>query len=379
MLRRLRKIHTSFRESNDMPQFETVQPATPLPRRQLRRASATPALLFAIFAAALGAAPSPGQEPAPAAAAKQPKLVVEEQVHETGEVARDKVVEHAFKIRNAGDAPLVVGNVIAPPNLEILGRPTSLAPGESGEIRVRVPLLLDRPLALLKQIGLETNDPTTPSVVLELKILSTEYVVGKPGYARWIAVQQEKSGTISQRIVATDGQDFELLRTSELPLGITSAITSSRKDPASPREWKVDLTLGPDAPVGPIVGTLLLYVTHPKQSIVPIPLSGFMRPVIAVTPTELKPGEVQLTKKLSQAFNVKAFSTEPIHVTKVEHDLPGVAQATMTILAPGREHKIKLEFDPATVPKGLLRGTLRIFTDSAKVPQLTVPIELTVK
>lgn len=378
MLSRLRKIHTSFRESTDMPQFETVHSAASMPRRRRRRAFAAPALLLATVAAAFAASPSPAQEAA-AAAAKQPKLVVEERVHETGEIARDKVVEHAFKIRNEGDAALVIHNVIAAPNLEILARPAALAPGESGEILVRVPLLLDRPLALLKQIGLETNDPATPSLVLELKILSTEYVVSKPGYARWIAVQKEKSGTISQRIVATDGQDFELLRTSDLPLGITSAITSSRKDPAGPREWKVDLTLGADAPVGPIVGNLLLYVTHPKQSIVPIPLSGFMRPVIALTPSEFKPGEVELTKKLTQAINVKSFSTEPIHVTKVEHDLPGVGPATTATITLGREQMVRLEFDPATTPKGAMRGTIRIFTDSPKVPMIEVPVELTIK
>lgn len=382
-----------------MPQLETsrINPSL-LTRRRSRRIPCAAAVATVAMLGALEASPAAAQAPtaAPAAASpappvdaanastpsdtvRKPKLTIEERVHETGEVARDKVVEHSFKIRNTGDAPLVIEKLLAAPNLEIVSKPATLAPGESGEIRVRVPLLLDKPLALLKQIELSTNDPETPTIVLELRILSTEYVLTKPGYARWIAVQKEKPGTISQKLAAKDGQDFELLKTSELPLGITSEIKSSRPDPAGPREWQIDLTLGTDAPVGPIVGTLLLYVNHPKQSIVPIPLSGFMRPVVAVTPPQWSLDEIRLTEKEAQAFNVKMFASEPIHVTKAEHDLPGLAPAAIVTMTLGREYKVKLEFDPATTPKGRLRGTLRIFTDSPKVPVIAIPIDTVIQ
>lgn len=380
-----------------MQQFETnrTDPTLPTPRRRRRIARAAAVAAVALLGA-LAASPAPAQAPAAApaavvapaptvdaanaaATAKKPKLTIEERVHETGEVARDQVVEHAFKIRNTGEAPLVIEKLLAAPNLEILSKPATLAPGEAGEIRVRVPLLLEKPLALLKQIELSTNDPDTPSIVLELRILSTEYVLSKPGYARWIAVQKEKPGTISQKLAAKDGQDFEVLRTSELPGGITSEIKSMRADPAGPREWQIDLTLGSDAPVGPIVGTLLLYVNHPKQKIVPIPLSGFMRPVIAVTPPQWSIDTIPLTSKEAQAFNVKMFATEPIHVTKVEHDLPGLAPATIETLTLGREYKVRLEFDPATTPKGRLHGTLRILTDSPKMPVIAIPIDTVIQ
>ena len=378
-----------------MPQLESSRPAdsslASSPEIPPSRPPAGLLLLTSLLAACLVVSPLAAQTDATATAptasaasaasdtAKRPKLTIEERVHETGEVARDKVVEHTFKLGNSGDAPLVIESLIAGPNLEVVSRPATIAPGGTGEIRVKVPLLLDRPLALLKQLELHTNDPETPVATLELRIQSTEYVVSKPGYARWIAVQQEKAGTITEYLVARDGQDFEVLRSSELPLGITSAITSTRKEPSAPREWKVDLTLGANAPVGPIVGTLMLYVTHPKQSIVPIPLSGFMRPVVAVTPPALNVGVLPLTKKESQAFIVKAFSTEPVHVTKVEHDIPGLAPAYIQTMTLGRQYKVKLDFDPATTPKGPLHGTLTIFTDSAKEPKISIPISATIE
>ena len=75
-------------------------------------------------------------------------------------------------------------------------------------------------------------------------------------------------------------------------------------------------------------------VSHPKQSIVPIPLSGFMRPIVVVTPNVLNVGELTLAAKQSQAFTVKSYSTAPVRVTKVEHDLQGFPAASLEERSP---------------------------------------------
>lgn len=344
-----------------------------------RRAIAPLLSMTALPLLFLTAAATLASSTAPAAAPAQPKLSVENRVYETGEVARDKVVEHTFKLHNAGNAPLEIRKIVVAANLEIVARPSTVAPGATGDLTVRVPLLNDKPVALLKQLEVESNDPDTPKMVLEVRILSTEYVAAKPGYARWISVLHEKPGTISQTIAALDGQDFELLSTSPLPAGVSSAITVLQQEPGKARQWKLDLTLAQDAPVGPIVGTLLVNVSHPKQSIVPIPLSGFMRPIVVVTPNALNVGELTLAAKQSQAFTVKSYSTAPVRVTKVEHDLQGFPAASLEERVAGREYRLKLDFDPAMVPKGPFKGTLKIHTDSARVPLLTVPLEGTIR
>ncbi len=331
---------------------------------------------LALLLLAVLSAVSPAQ--AADAVAKKPKFTVEERVHEAGEIARDKVVEHSFKIRNTGDAELQILSALRPPNLEIVSMSESLQAGQAGEIRVRVPLLEERAVALLKQIEVKTNDPDTPSLVLELRIQSTEYVVAKPGAARWISVQREKPGTISQMLAASDGKDFELLRTSNPPAGITAAFEVASKSASGARAWKLDLTLGENAEVGPIKGTLHVFVNHPKQSIVPIPLSGFMRPVFAVTPPSLSLGELKLQAKTTQTVSFRVFATEAIHITKVEHDLAGFPPATLQTFKDGHDYRIKIEFDPATMPKGKLSGALKVHTDSPKAPLVTIPIDGTV-
>jgi hypothetical protein len=347
--------------------------------RRAQRAIAPLLQAAALQLLLLATSGTPASATAPAKEPAKPKLTVEDRVYEAGEVARDKVVEHTFKLHNAGDAVLEIRKIIVAANLEIVARPTTVAPGATADLTVRVPLLNDKPVALLKQLEVESNDPETPKMALEVRILSTEYVAAKPGYARWISVLHEKPGTISQTLAALDGQDFELLRTSPPPPGVSSAISVIEQEPGKARKWKLDLTLAEDAPVGPIVGTLLVHVSHPKQSIVPIPLSGFMRPIVVVTPNVLNVGELVLTAKQSQAFTVKSYSTAPVRVTKVEHDLEGFAPAALEERVAGREYRLKLDFDPATLPKGPFKGTLKIHTDSAKVPLLTVPLEGTIR
>jgi hypothetical protein len=362
---RHRKIHTRLQENDEMQVTSAAMPP------QFRRAA------FASAIAALLAVPLAAQSGGEVV--KKPKLAVEESRHETGEIARDQVVEHTFKLRNSGDAPLLFLKIIQPPNLEIVNRPTELAPGAAGELKVRVPLLHDKAVALLKQIELQTNDPENPSFMLELRIRSTEYVVAKPGYARWISVQFEKPGTISQNLTARDGTDFEVQRTTAPPAGVTSAFSVAKQEPGKAREWKLDLTLAEDAPIGPILGTMLVYVNHPKQSIVPIPLSGFMRPMIAVTPPAVNIGTVKLVKKETQTISVKSFTTQAVLITKIEHDMSGIPAATFELLPDRREYMVRLEFDPATAPKGAFQGTLKVFTDNAKTPVVLVPVSGTIE
>lgn len=357
--------------------------------------------LIFLLASSASLAPAWAQSAVPdeGASPPRPRLTVAEPSFLTGEVARDSVVEHTFVLRNEGDAPLEIRNLVATGNVELMTRPTGIAPGGTAELKVRIPLLPDAAGALLKQIEIQSNDPDKPSFGLEVRILSIEIVKPTPAKARWISVQYEKEGTISPQLKSVDGQPFRILRISTPPPGVEvayraeptsdatgatpptvpSAGASSPAQAASSAQWRVDLTLKQNAPVGAIVGRLLVEIDHPKQKTVPIPLSGFMRPVIAVTPYELKLGELALTTEKTAEFLVRNFATEPIQVTKVEHNLPGFGEATIVAVEAGRRYSVRVAMDPTKVPKGPVKGSLRIQTDSPKVPVYTVPVEGIIK
>jgi len=119
-----------------------------------------------------------------------------------------------------------------------------------------------------------------------------------------------------------------------------------------------------------------LTTTHPKQKMVEIPISGFVRPVIAVTPPTADFANLELKEPFRRTFTVRAFSTEPIKVTSVDSSLKGM-EAQLEPKTDGREYLIHVTLKPE-MGKGPFSGKLSIHTDSPKKPLVEVEIKGTV-
>jgi hypothetical protein len=111
---------------------------------------------------------------------------------------------------------------------------------------------------------------------------------------------------------------------------------------------------------------------HPRQKRLRIPLSGFVRPVLAVTPPVADIGEVDGAKPFRFTLDVKSFASEEIALERAECDLPGATVEIIPVTA-GRAYRVRVAV-PADLPAGALSGTVRIFTASAKIPQIEVPV-----
>lgn len=95
-------------------------------------------LLVAVVAVAMAQTP-PAQQPAELDPNNGPIIKFTESVFAFGEIKQGEIVEHVFKFKNEGNAPLVLTNVqttcgcTAP----TWPRETAIAPGATGEILVR--------------------------------------------------------------------------------------------------------------------------------------------------------------------------------------------------------------------------------------------------
>jgi len=106
---------------------------------------------------------------------------------------------------------------------------------------------------------------------------------------------------------------------------------------------------------------------------VQIPVSGFVRPVMAVTPPVGDFGQIELKEPLKKSLAVKNFATEPIKLTGVDSSLKGV-EAKVEPLEEGREYSIRVTLSPE-MAKGPFAAKLTLHTDSPKVPQLEVELK----
>lgn len=295
-----------------------------------------------------------------------------------GVVAPGEPAVATFCIENAGTAPLTVaaGNpvpFIAGVESTVEGSPA--APGAAATVTIRI--------ATGKRAGegtiivpVKTNDPTAEKIDLRATVEVKPLLLADPGYARFNVVRQEREGTIAQTVWSTDGKSFHVLAvespTPALRTSFREAADGERRADTSGSQWRIDLTLPADAPVGALVGDVVVVTDHPRQQRLYLPLSGFVRPVMAVTPPEAELGDVDRSRPFRFTLDVKSFATESIALERATCDLPGATVEIVPVTA-GRAYRVRVSV-PEGLPTGPIAGTVQVFTASSKVPRLDVPV-----
>jgi hypothetical protein len=315
-----------------------------------------------------------------AQAAGTPKAVPVEPVKDVGIVPKGDKVVHDFLIRNDGDAPLQITDVRPACGCTVVDYDKTIAPGQTGKVHAEVDTATFNG-AIAKGVTVFTNDPEHAQIEFTVRAKVEPYIQSKPGYARYITVQgEEKTGTIAQTIWSPDGTSFDVVKVDSPYPFLTTSFREAKPEERVPdiqgKQWRVEMTLSNDAPVGALADHLRISTTHPKQKLVTIPISGFVRPVMAVTPPEADLGSVKLQEARRVTFNVRNFATEPIKITAAEGSLPGV-KTEIESVQEGREYQVRLIL-PENMAKGPFNGKVTLRTDSPKKPMIEVPVHGTV-
>lgn len=311
-------------------------------------------------------------------AAGKPKAVAVEPISDVGSVAKGDKITHDFVIRNDGDADLQITNVQPACGCTVAEFDKTIKPGATGKVHAVVDTTtFNGPIA--KGISVFTNDPDAPQIELTLRAKVDPYISVKPGYARYIIVQGEPEGNIAQSLWAPDGSSWDVTSVDSpypfLKVSFHEAKAEERLPDAKGKQWQIEMKLANDAKVGPLSDYVTVHTSHPKQKIVQIPVSGFVRPVIAVTPPVADFGKIELKgEALHKSIDIRNFATESIKVTGIEPTLPKGIETKLESLKDGREYEVKVTVSPE-IAKGPFNGKLTIHTDSPKAPTLEVELK----
>lgn len=321
---------------------------------------------------------------AEAQADRPPELYVDERTHHIGEVPFGQEIPVHFELENRGSSTVVVEEVVAPrglsPALEVRGFTREIPPGEGGGID----LVLDTskmvgpvraPFHVLLQ-GAE--EPMILAVAAKVR----NYFAASPGSARWLYVQGETTGALTQHVWAQGGEEFEVLEV-HAPPGIDAEFRRAGPDEVmedKPQpQWLITASVGPDIEVGPISGVLEVVTDHSAQQRVLIPVSGFVRPAFLMRPEEGSFGSIAIEEPRRGLFHLKVFTEKPVEIEAVEV-VPSneKVEAGFEVLEPGREFQIWVKLLPGMAP-GPYEGELRIHTDSEILPVVRAPVEAVVR
>jgi hypothetical protein len=311
-------------------------------------------------------------------AAGKPKATIAEPLKDVGTVSKGDKIVHDFVIKNEGDADLQITSVQPACGCTVADFDKVIKPGQTGKVHAVIDsATFSGPIS--KGVSVFTNDPDHPQIELTIHAKVEPYISIKPGYARYITVQGEPlEGNIAQTLWAPDGTSWDITGIDSpypfLAVTFHEAKPEERLPDAKGKQWKVEMKLSNQAKVGPLSDYVTVHTNHPKQKIVQIPVSGFVRPVVAATPPNADFGKIELKEPLKKALNIRNFATEPIKVTSIDPTLPKGIETKLETLEEGREYQVRIILNPE-LAKGPFLGKLVIHTDSPKVPTLEVEVK----
>lgn len=332
---------------------------------------------FAAAALALAVAPSPLAAQAKAAEAAGPKLVVAEDKKDVGQVAKGEPIKHVFVLRNAGTSDLHITDVKPSCGCTVPEFDKVIKPGAEGRVTLTVDTKnFSGPIS--KTALLITDDPAVPQKTLFLSAVVKPFVDALPyGFFRIQALSGEASS--SELILVSDEPDFKPSK-AEAPnsfLRVALAPVSEKelvKD-RGPNQWKVTVSTAPDAPEGLLGGNVKVATGVKKQPEIELPISGFIKPTISVTPLSINFGNFD-PKGDPQKRNVMLVNNnatvETFAVTKAETNVPGIS-AQVVPMDKSRV-QVVLTVDQK-IKKGVFEGDLVIRTSDKAKGEVKVPIK----
>ncbi len=309
------------------------------------------------------------------AAEAQPRAVLGESVFDVGTVPRGETVEQTFRIRNEGDQTLEITDVRPACGCTVVDYDAKIAPGEVGAVAASLSTKgLRGPIA--KTIQVYTSDQRNPRLELVIKADVRAYVESDPGYARFLAVLGKGGEPIIQKVWTEETGEFRITKArsphSFVKADFREATDEERVSSKSGRQWIVEISLDRNAPEGAFADFVTLEIDHPRLRQVKIPVSGFVRPVVAVLPRVADFGRKDLSKPQTQILEVRNLGDSAVTLGPIESTVAGLT-SEIEVVEDGQHYRLKLTLDPS-MPKGTFRGTLTIPTDNRLQPKVEIDV-----
>lgn len=326
----------------------------------------------------LAAIPASAQQDAGEMSAEpQPKAVVDKPIFDAERVDVGDVIVHDFMVRNEGDAPLHVTDVRPTCGCTVADYDKVIAPGETGKVHAELDTTGEQG-GISKGITVLTDDPENPHLVLTIKALIKPLIFANPGFARFIQPQLSDPGTVGQLVYSDSVENLELLSAESPYSFLAASVRPAREDELSEegtgRQWVVEMTLDyTKAPIGAIADYVTVKTNHPKQPVLEIPVSGYVRPMIVATPHDVDFGDIEIPDDgLTTYIVVKNYGTEVMEVSDTTSTIPGVT-VDVEPVRPGHEFNLLVTLPPE-LPKGEFSGKIELQLDHPRKKTLEIPL-----
>jgi len=287
---------------------------------------------------------------------------------------------HTYQVENKTDHPVRITRVVnaKPCCGEVDGEPTTLQPGQSTEIVVRLRASIWSIGPTVHYATLETDDPRTPAVELRTSATLRPPVGVEESGAGLLTVATGSSEPIRIVIVAYGSADRP-----PLDLGVVQVRTTLATEWGPPTEPKTlpgglievrrELLVTLDGAAGAGDRAASLAIVDGDAILLDHPIRWRVAPAVVATPPSLIVPSIESAREYRIA--IRRPDGAPFTIADLSTDLP-YASARRLTEGPGRSHQVLVSFAAASgdLPR---RGRVTIATDQVDQPTVEVPILVT--
>jgi len=310
------------------------------------------------------------------AAVAAPKIEVLPETKDAGIVAKGQVIETTFVVKNNGGSDLVISDARPGCGCTVASFDKVIKPGAEGKVVTSVDTKsFSGPIS--KSVLLVSNDPERGQINLFVKATVKPFVDILPQPYVRVAVVKGDSDTRDVILLSEEKTFKPTVAESSQPYVKAEIAPASEKDkvPGHPGEqYRVRITVTPDAPEGLLNAPVRIATGVPQQPTIEIPISGVVRARVSVTPVMVNFGNFQAGKE-PITRNIIVTNNKPgtpVKVTRAEVSIAGF----VTDVVPTQEGVSYTVVVKASdkVKKGALDGTVKVFTTDKEKPMIELPL-----
>ncbi|HTO89414.1 MAG TPA: DUF1573 domain-containing protein [Thermoanaerobaculia bacterium] len=345
--------------------------------RHIGKAAALAVAAVAATAVLAFAQEKPAAPPAKAGAVAGPKIEVIPETKDAGTVAKGQMIESTFVVKNNGGSDLIISDARPGCGCTVASFDKVVKPGGEGKVISSVDTKnFSGPIS--KSILLISNDPDRPQLNLFIKATVKPFVESVPtGYLRFSVV---KGDSASQDVVLVSEEKTFKPTVGEMaqPYVKAELAPAGDKDKVAGRageQYKLHVAVTGDAPEGLLNAPIRISTGVAQQPTLEIPVSGYIRARVSVTPAQVNfgnftAGKDPITRNIIVTNNKPS---QPVKVTKAEVSVPGF----VTDVVPTQEGISYTVVVKASdkVKKGAIDGTVKLYTTDKEKAVIELPLK----
>ncbi len=326
--------------------------------------------------------------------AQGPKLEFGHNSHDFGTLFQGEIETHIFDFTNAGDSELIIKGIQAScgctaskiwvektdgtrryGEIQASGELLHVAPQEKGKLEISLNTSSVQAEATEKtgMISIISNESQTESQKLHFTAkFEKPYSIEEPKIDLGTMAQKE-SKLIQRKIVATNPNGFEILRTRSSHPSIH--VEFLKMNQGSNLYYDIAIQAGPGLPEGSFAGKIELETNLRAGYFITLPIYGVIEPDLVLNPPYLHFSTLSKGEGGSVSteirFTVPENSLE-ISSLKVEGEESENLQAKVETLETGKRFRIQLDAS-AQCSKATFRGNLKVEVNWPKQRWLDIP------